>query len=110
MMKSLITIFPILFFCITNLSAQQQRQGSISGIILEKTTNNSVEIATVIIKSITDNTFSQGTVTGKKGEFAFNNLAYGDYKLIYSFIGFDKVETPVVSNFRFPLELIGIFT
>ena len=97
MMKNFIAFFAILFFCLTNLSAQQQRQGSTSGSIIEKTTNSPLEFATVIIKSTIDSTFSQGTVTGKKGEFAFNNLAYGDYRLVYSFIGFDKVETPVFS-------------
>jgi outer membrane receptor protein involved in Fe transport len=95
MMKNFIAVFALLFFYITNLSALQQRQGSISGNIIEKTSNSPLEFATVIIKSTADSTFSQGTVTGKKGEFAFNDLAYGDYRLIYSFIGFDKVETSV---------------
>lgn len=97
MMKNFITVFTLLFFCITNLSAQQQRQGSISGNIIEKTTNSPLEFATVIIKSSTDSTFSQGTVTGKRGEFTLNNLPFGEYRLIYSFIGFDKIETPVFS-------------
>jgi outer membrane receptor protein involved in Fe transport len=96
-MRNSIAVFAILLLCILNLSAQQKGQGSASGLIMEKTTNSPLEFATVIIKSNTDSTFSQGTVTGKRGEFIFNNLAYGDYRLIYSFIGFDKVETPVFS-------------
>ncbi len=97
MTKNFIAAFSILFFFIADLSAQQQKQGSISGSIIEKTSNSPLEFATVILKSNTDTTFSMGTVTGKKGEFVFNGLNYGEYRLIYSFIGFDKVETPVFS-------------
>jgi hypothetical protein len=96
-MRNWVAVFAILLLRVTNLSAQQQRQGSVLGSIIEKTTNSPLEFATVIIKSNTDSTFSQGTATGKKGEFIFNNLTYGDYRIIYSFIGFDKVETPVFS-------------
>lgn len=38
----------------------------------------------------------QGTMTNSKGEFLFDKLKNGEYKLIYSFIGFDKIETPVI--------------
>lgn len=97
LVKNLFAILALFCFCIIDLSAQQQRQGSISGIIVEKISDSPLEFATVILKSVTDTTYSQGTVTGKKGEFGFSNLSFGDYKLIYSFIGFDKVETTVFS-------------
>ncbi len=96
-MKNPLAVIIILLISIFNLSAQQQRAGSASGIIIEKTTNTPLEFATVIIKSNSDSTMSQGTVTGKKGEFKFNNLAFGEYRIVYSFIGFDKVETQVFS-------------
>jgi outer membrane receptor protein involved in Fe transport len=35
------------------------------------------------------------TITSNRGEFAFDKLPFGTYKVIYSFIGFDKVESPV---------------
>ena len=110
-MKNFVAVFTILFLWLINLSAQQQKQGSASGIVIEKTTNSPLEFATVIIKSNTDSTFSQGTVTGKKGEFIFNNLAYGDYRLIYSFIGFDNVETPVffLNSKRSKIDLGKLF-
>jgi len=77
------------------LSAQQQGQGSVSGIIIEKTSNKPLEFANVIIRSNSDSTRFQGTITGGKGEFTFDKLVFGDYRITYSFIGFDKVETPV---------------
>ncbi len=96
-MKTTFAVFVFLVSGIFNLSAQQQKQGSTTGIIIDKITNSPIEFATVIIKSNTDSTLYQGTVTGKKGEFTFNKLDFGEYRIVYSFIGFDKVETPVFS-------------
>jgi outer membrane receptor protein involved in Fe transport len=96
-MKKSGAVFIIFLTIVLNLSAQQQGQVSVSGIILDKSTNAPLEFATVIIKSNTDSTLYQGTVTGKKGEFVFNKIASGDYRIVYSFIGFEKVETSVFS-------------
>lgn len=84
------------FIClsITSLSAQQQGQGSISGIIIEKISNKPLEFANVILRNTSDSSKLQGTVTGKNGEFSFDKVPFGTYKVIYSFIGFDKVESP----------------
>jgi outer membrane receptor protein involved in Fe transport len=91
----LFVVSSIIWLSVINLSAQQQEQGSVSGIIIEKTSNKPLEFANVIIRNNTDSSKFQGTVTGSKGEFTFNNLTSGEYRVIYSFIGFDKVETPV---------------
>jgi outer membrane receptor protein involved in Fe transport len=91
----LLSVLTIIWISVTTLSAQQQGQGSVSGIIIEKTSNKPVEFANVIIRSNTDSSKFMGTVTGSRGEFTFDKLSYGEYKVIYSFIGFDKVETPV---------------
>jgi hypothetical protein len=96
-MKNFIVFFTIIFFTILNLEAQQTGTGTVAGVILEKNTGSPLEFATVIIKSNADSTLYQGTVTGKKGEFTFNKLAYGEYVIVYSFIGFDKIVTPVFS-------------
>ncbi len=94
-MKKTFIVTAMVLLSVLNLMAQKQGSGNVSGIIIEKSSNKPLEFATVLIRSNTDSTFNQGTVTGKKGEFTFNNLVFGEYKLIYSFIGFEKVETPV---------------
>jgi outer membrane receptor protein involved in Fe transport len=93
--RKLLIFFTIICLSVINLSAQDKGQGSVFGIIIEKTSNKPLEFANVIIRSNSDSSRFQGTVTGSKGEFAFEKLAWGEYKIIYSFIGFDKVETPV---------------
>ncbi len=92
-MKNSVAVFTIFLVSVINLSAQQQGQGTVSGIIIEKTSNKPLEFANVIIRSTSDSSKFQGTVTGSNGEFSFDKLAFGYYKVIYSFIGFDKVET-----------------
>ena len=97
-MKKAIKVFAVLtiiWLGITRLSGQQQGQVSVSGTIFEKASNKPLEFANVIIRSNTDSSRFMGTATGSKGEFSFDKLAYGEYKIIYSFIGFEKVETPV---------------
>ena len=94
-MKKTFIVTAMVLLSVLNLMAQKQGSGNVSGIIIEKSSNKPLEFATVLIRSNTDSTFNQGTVTGKKGEFTFNNLVFGEYKLIYSFIGFEKVEKPV---------------
>ena len=93
-MKISFVVFTIFLLSVLSLSAQQG-QGTVSGIIIEKTSNKPLEFANVIIRSTSDSSKFQGTVTGTKGEFSFDKLTFGDYKVVYSFIGFDKVETPV---------------
>ena len=90
----LFIVFSIVWLNVITLSAQQQGQGSVSGTIIEKTSNKPLEFANVILRSNTDSTKFQGMVTGSKGEFSFDKVSFGNYKVIYSFIGFDKVESP----------------
>ena len=94
-MKIFVPFFFIILLSHINLSAQQQGLGSVSGVIFEKTSNKPLEFANVIIRNNSDSSKFQGTVTGSKGEFTFDKLAFGEYRIIYSFIGFDKVESPV---------------
>jgi outer membrane receptor protein involved in Fe transport len=93
--KEPFTFITIVLLSFANLSAQQPGHGTVSGIIIEKTSNKPLEFANIIIRNNADSSKFQGTITGSKGEFSFDKLEFGNYKIIYSFIGFDKVETPV---------------
>jgi outer membrane receptor protein involved in Fe transport len=96
-MKKTIIVAAFMLLNFLNLSAQKQGSGIVSGIIIEKSSGKPLEFATVVIRSNSDSTLTQGTVTGKKGEFTIDKLAFGEYKLVYSYIGFEKIETSVFS-------------
>ncbi len=62
-------------------------QGSISGFIFEKSSDNPLEFAQIILQKAKDSIFVQGTVTDSKGRFSFDKVPVGDYRISYSFIG-----------------------
>jgi outer membrane receptor protein involved in Fe transport len=94
-LKKAIALYLTILYGTLTLSGQKVG-GSISGSIIEKLSGAPLEFANVILKSIIDSTQVQGTMTNSKGEFFFDKLKNGEYKLTYSFIGFDKIETPVI--------------
>lgn len=73
------------------------QQGSLRGIIAEKTTGIPLEFATIVAKNLQDTTIVKGTVTDKNGTFVISGLPSGQYKVSYSFIGFNKIELPVLT-------------
>lgn len=92
-MKKILTICLFVFLNSISLFAQKQGTASIKGIIIEKSSDKPLEFANVLIKSKKDSSVVQGTVTNKSGSFEFEGLPYGEFKIIYSFIGFDKMES-----------------
>ena len=96
-MSKLISIF--LFFLLNAtivIGAPEKGTGNVKGFIIEKSTSNPLEFANVVLKTNSDNTFVQGTITDKNGMFSFKDLNFGEYKIIYSYIGFDETKTSVI--------------
>ena len=89
----------ILFFTISSAFAQKLPVGSITGIIVDKESRLPIEFATVMLIAVPDTSQMQGTTTDAKGKFSFNKVAIGKYKVVYSFIGFEKQKTdPILVN------------
>lgn len=87
--------------CIICLSAfssfaQKPIQGSISGYVIEKSSDKPLEFVQVILKKAQDSTFVSGTVSDSKGKFSFEKVPLGDYRINYSFIGFENTQTKVL--------------
>jgi outer membrane receptor protein involved in Fe transport len=78
------------------VSAQKLKTGSVSGNIIESDTRKPLEFATVTVRTSRDSTLVQGALTDKNGKFRIDNILPGEYKITYSFIGF---ETKTVSPF-----------
>lgn len=62
--------------------------GSISGTVVDKSTNQPVEYATVIIYRGKDSTMVTGCVTDSQGKFSIDKIAYGVYNVKVDFIGY----------------------
>ena len=96
-MKNVLVLSLFVWISIGSLYAQQKGIGSIKGLIIEKTSGMPLEFANVVIKNKTDSAYIQGTVTDKDGKFEFDGLLFGEYRIVYSFIGFDETKSAVIT-------------
>lgn len=90
--KRNLTFCFLLVICTLSGLATETVAGDIKGFIIEKSTGNPLEFATVILKTKKDSVLTQ-SVTDKNGLFTFRGLPPGSYKLSYSFIGYDKTDS-----------------
>ncbi len=66
------------------------QKGTIKAVIRDANSNTPIEYANVTIHNSRDSSFVSGTVSDKKGELVFSNLAEGQYYLKISYIGYEK--------------------
>ncbi len=96
-------LLPILALLLTlNLSAQQRPAygggnrsqgpsivGKISGVLLDTTSQEPVEFATVVLIDAKTQKEINGGITDDKGEFKLQNVKNGTYQLAFSFLGYN---------------------
>ncbi|WP_338876097.1 TonB-dependent receptor [Spirosoma sp. SC4-14] len=71
--------------------------GKVSGVIIDSTSNQPVEFATVAVLSTTTNKPIDGTTADASGKFSLNKLAPGRYRLLYTFIGYKDKRSKVIT-------------
>jgi outer membrane receptor protein involved in Fe transport len=85
-MRSLTLVIIILIGSgITSVFAQN---GSITGVVTEKATNDKIPFANVAAVLKSNNASQKGTVSDKDGKFIIDNLSFGNYDVVISFIGY----------------------
>jgi outer membrane receptor protein involved in Fe transport len=102
----------LLLFSITVFA----QNGSIQGIVADKSTGETIPFANVIL--LKNNQFNtNGAVTDSKGAFSINKLENADYSVVVSFIGFvsDTIknlkitkEKPVLKLGKISLAVAGV--
>ncbi len=85
MKKSVLLIAMTLMSC-ANLFAQSKF--NVSGIVIEKGTNDAVASATIQLLSLPDSTFVTGVATSSMGVFEFKDVKKAKYALKFSYIGY----------------------
>ena len=68
-----------------------QKNGVISGKVMDERTGEFIEYAIVSIYRQKDSVLVTGTITDPQGAFSIKDLAYGMYYMEASFIGYDKL-------------------
>ncbi len=66
-------------------------EGKISGIVIDKQTNEAVEYANIVIFRKRDGKMLSGGISDGKGKFLLEDIPFGMYKITIDFIGYDKL-------------------
>jgi hypothetical protein len=78
-----------LFFCVV-VSAQLKPNGTISGKVFDKSTNQPLEYATISVINKQSGKTITGTVADSKGAFVISNIPFDTYQVNIEFIGYEK--------------------
>jgi len=91
-------LFTIIFF-VSSISLAQNTVFFINGKLKDKSTNNAIQFASIIIKNSNDSILS-GVITDSKGEFNINIEEKGTYILYISHLGYvsKKINISVYNN------------
>jgi len=95
-----------ILLCVLSTKVFAQRMGNINGKILDGKTNQPIEYVGIILSNKTDSTKKIGVVTNNAGEFSFNAVANGDYKIRISAMGYN----PITKNISVSGKAVNIGT
>ncbi|MEO1434108.1 MAG: TonB-dependent receptor family protein [Bacteroidota bacterium] len=105
-MKS-ISILLFLWVSLVQFGCAQSEQraamtiGKIFGQVIDSTSNQAVEFATVSIIRLRNDSIISGGITNKKGQFLIENLPMGIFRVEVDFIGYKKTtikRVPIIMN------------
>lgn len=85
-----------LCFIVTALIARSQSNGSVKGRLIDSTTTQSLQEATVSVLKSKDSSLVTFTLTDKHGGFEIKNLDTGSYYLIITHTGFEIFLRPFI--------------
>ena len=88
MTKKLLVLMVFTFLGIANSFAQK---GSISGVVVDNDSKETVPFATVVILDSESSKTITGAISVDNGTFNIDNLAYGNYNVQVSFIGYQTI-------------------
>jgi hypothetical protein len=77
------------------VEAQQHKKVEIKGSIVEKSTREAIEAATVRLLSGKDSTMKAGVASGNNGQFSLKNIPPGAYLLHVSYVGYESLYQPL---------------
>ncbi|MHC1708636.1 MAG: TonB-dependent receptor [Bacteroidales bacterium] len=98
----------------TGPNAPREAAGIVTGAVVDQNTGHAVEYANVVLFKAKDSTMINGGITNGKGHFRLENIPFGKYYAIITFLGYSNKKIPDVlvtpKNLHFDLgrvELTG---
>ena len=89
-----VCVFLVLFICWLPVSLSLHRSGNITGRVLDSTTRQPIEYATISLVDISSHQTLTGAVSNKKGFFSLEIPKDGQYSLMAEAIGFQAKTLP----------------
>lgn len=119
-MKHILTLFAI-FTLAVSAGAQNFQgpppggapgiTGHISGTVIDSVTKKPIDYATIALYTTDGKAPINGVVTDEKGNFKFENIRAGNYKIVASFLGYPaKTITPVATTPAKPDKNLGVIS
>lgn len=71
--------------------------GTISGRVLDASTNKPMEYVNIAVFRTADSSLITGTITNPDGEFKIEKIAFGEYYLRVTFLGFEELKIKNIS-------------
>jgi outer membrane receptor protein involved in Fe transport len=90
------SFFTFLFLSTCFSVFSQVTHVTVSGAIKDNKSNKVLPFVNVVIKSEQDSTFVSGTVSSEDGRFAMANISPGNYIMEVSFVGYTRMEKPLL--------------
>jgi len=85
--------FLIIFYQVS--LGQENKNYSITGVLMDFESKQLIEFASVAIYKIPDTVLITGTITNAKGEFILNKLTSGKYFIKSSFVGYQTISKDI---------------
>ncbi len=85
------------FLALLAISVALGQRGSLKGVIVDKSTAETIPFATVAITKSGEGDFFTGTVSDQEGVFLLENVPYGIYQVEVSFIGYNPRQFPEIT-------------
>lgn len=90
---------------------QAPKIGTLTGMVVDSTTNNVLEFATVSVFTWKDSALVGGMITDAKGQFKIEQLPVGKHRVVVSFMGYEPYTLPEVNiTFQNPSQSLGRIT
>lgn len=83
---------------LVTLESQNSATLKIKGKVVDEKTNAALDFATVSLLNVNNNKQVKAAQTDLNGNFSFNNIAPGNYKISISFVGYEPVSKSVSLN------------